>query len=164
MSTSPIEYLFDVCTPVAPELRRDYPHMPSGDSYLENLFEYADAREHLKELSQADPVSMDDQLLTEVTLIIEIYQRLIPEMMTRDGEGDDDATHGVCNYSLALLEEVVSVSADLARQHAALEAEQLRRSPEPFPVNDDFFWNAYINFFPSEDVWDWPELPHDATI
>jgi len=151
MTMAPIDYLFDICSPGAGAC--------SGESFLENLLEWADAREHLEELMHADPASLSDELLAEVKQIIEIYEYLIPEMMRRDaGDADEDVDDRVVyQHSPQLLEVVASINTNLARQHAALVVEFSVRGQETDP-DDDTFWNALVNFFPSDDCWEWPDI------
>ena len=141
---SPIDYLFDICG--------------SGTTRVEALLDYADAREHLEQLTHADPASLSAELLAEIMQIIEIYEYLIPEMMRRDhGEDYEGEAHVVCRHNSALLDEVASINADLAMQHASLEVELSVRGQETAP-DDDAFLNALVNFFPSDDYWEWPEV------
>ena len=161
MGMKPIDYLFEACNPAS--------HMCSGESFLENLFEYDDARQHLAELTHAGPAAMSNKLLSDVRLIIEIYQHLIPEMLERDaGENENAEEPVIYEHSLQLLEEVACLSDEMARQHAAIEAEELSRSPaidivlDPDARKTEFLC-AYIYFFPA-DPWEWPEVGERSNL
>jgi len=149
--SSAIDYLFDVCNPATKQC--------SGGSHLENLFEWGDAGDHLEHLAHADPQLMDDDTLLEVKTVVEIYLYLIPEMMRMDADDDDD-DRVVYQHSAQLMEKAASISDALAQQHVALEVELIRRS---LVVPDDF-WNAYVNFFPCEDGWEWPEIGERSNL
>ena len=161
MGMKPIQYLFEVCDPSS--------KIGSGQSFLENVLEYDDAREHLGELTQVDPSVLSNKLLRDVRLIIEIYQHLIQEMLERDaGENENVGEPVVYSHSLRLLEEVACLSDELSRQHAAIEAEELRRLPAiDIVVDPDArqteFWCAYLYFCPDCEFY-WPEVGEKSNL